>query len=119
MELNKFEILIGETSTSNHGHTVTSASVSGCAAEVSTAISTSSQNSVVSQESMQGAVLLVVGKNTAALAVLHDQVQSKILDEVVGVVGKGLAVERVKQSVTRSVSSSAASVGLATLAELL
>jgi len=34
-------------------------------------------------------------------------------------VGEGLAVEGVKQSMTGSISGSAASVGLATLAELL
>lgn len=119
VELDELEILVGETGTSNHGHTVTSASVRRCAAEVGSTITTSGQNSVVGKESVQGAVLLVVGEDTTALTILHDQIQGEVLDEVVGVVSERLAVKSVEKSVTGSISSSTASVGLATLAVLL
>jgi hypothetical protein len=68
---------------------------------------------------VQGTVLLIVGEDTAALAVLHDEIEGKVLDEVVGVVSEGLAVKRVEESVSGSVGSSAASVCLAALAVLL
>jgi hypothetical protein len=119
VELNELHILVGKTSTGDHGHTVTSASVSRGTREVSTSVTTSGQDGVLSAESVNGTILLVVGNDTLALAVLHDQVGGEVLDEVVGVVAEGLAVESVKKSVTGSVSGGATSVGLATLAELL
>lgn len=119
VELDELEILVGETGTGDHGHTVTSASVGGSAAEVGSAVTTGGEDSVVGEESVQSAVLLVVGEDTAALTVLHDQVEGEVLDEVVGLVAEGLAVEGVKEGVAGSVSGSTASVGLATLAVLL
>lgn len=64
VELHKLQILIGKTSTSNHCHTVTSASVSGCAREVGTTVTTGSEDSVVGAETVKGTVLLVVGDDT-------------------------------------------------------
>jgi hypothetical protein len=119
VELDELEILVGETGASNHGHTVTSAGVGRSAAEVGTAVATSSQDSVAGQEAVESAVLLVVRQDTAALAVLHDEVNGEVLDEVVGVVPEGLAVEGVKESVAGTVGSSTATVSLATLSELL
>lgn len=119
VELDKLEILVGETSTGNHGHTVTSASVSRRAAEVGTSVATGGEDGVVGEESVESAVLLVVGEDTTALAVLHNQVKGEVLDEVVGVVAQRLAVQGVQKGVAGSVGGGAASVGLATLAILL
>jgi hypothetical protein len=119
VELDELEILVGETGTGNHGHTVTGTGVGRCAGEVGSAVTTGSEDGVVSKESVQSAVLLVVGEDTAALAILHDQVEGEVLDEVVGLVAERLSVESVKKGVSGSVSGSAASVGLATLAVLL
>lgn len=116
VELDELEILVGETSASNHGHTVTSASVSRCAAEVGTSVTTGGENGVVGKESVEGTVFLVVGKDTTALTILHDEVKSEELDEVVGVVAQRLAIEGVQKSVAGSVSGSAAAVSLTTLA---
>ena len=118
MELDELEILVGETGTGNHGHTVTSASMGGSTGEVGSSVTTSGEDGVVGKESVQGTVLLVVGEDTAALAILHDQVEGEVFDEVVGLVAEGLAIEGVEEGVAGSVSSSAASVRLATLAEL-
>lgn len=119
MELDELEILVGETGAGNHGHTVTCAGVGGCAGEVGAAVTTGSQDGVLGDEPVDGAVLLVVGNDTLADAVLHDQISSEELDEVLGVVAQRLAVESVQESVAGTVSSSAAAVGLATLAVLL
>jgi hypothetical protein len=119
VELDELEILVGETGTGNHGHTVTGTGVGRCAGEVSSAVTTSGENGVVGKESVQSAVLLVVGEDTAALTILHDQVEGEVLDEVVGLVAERLAVKSVKKGVAGSVSGSTASVSLATLSVLL
>ena len=119
VELNELQILVRKTSTGDHGHTVTGTGVSRSTREVSTSVTTSGQDGVLSAETMDGTILLVVGNDTLALAVLHDQIGGEVLDEVVGVVAERLSVESVKKSVAGSVSGGAASVGLTTLAELL
>ena len=119
VELNELQILVRKTSTGDHSHTVTSASVSRGTREVSTSVTTSGQDGVLGAESVDGTVLLVVSNDTLALAVLHDQVGGEVLDEVVGVVAERLSVEGVKKGVSGSVSGGAASVGLTTLAVLL
>lgn len=138
VELNEFEILQGEAGSGDHGVTVTSASVGGGAREVGTAVTTSGKDGVVSSESVEGAVFLVIGHDTDTFAfVVHDEIKSEVLDEEVGVVTKRLLVSRttlvrskmcsqfdtytvegVKESVTSSVGGSSTSVGLTTLAEL-
>jgi hypothetical protein len=74
---------------------------------------------VVGLEAVQGTILLVVGNDTTALTVLHQQVESEVFDEVVGVVAERLSVKGVQKSVTSTVSGSGATVGLATFTELL
>ncbi len=119
VELDKLEILVGETGTGDHGHAVTCAGVGRGAAEVGTSVTASGKDCVVGQESVQSAVLLVVGEDTTALAILHNQVEGEVLDEVVGVVAQGLAVQGVEEGVAGSVGGGTASVSLATLAVLL
>lgn len=119
VELNELQILVRKTSTGDHGHTVTGTGVGRGTREVSTSVTTSGQDGVLSAETMDGTILLVVGNDTLALAVLHDQIGGEVLDEVVGVVAERLSVKSVKKSVAGSVSGGAASVGLTTLAELL
>ena len=72
VELDELQILVGKTRASNHSHTVTSAGVGRCAAEVGTSVATSGQYSVLGNESVDGSVFLVVCDNTLADAVLHD-----------------------------------------------
>ena len=53
---------------------------------------------------------------TNALSLVHDEVQSKVLDEVSGVEGERAAVERVEHRVTRSIGRAGAAIGLSALA---
>lgn len=119
VELNELQILVGETSTGNHGHTVTGTGVGRRAAEVGTAVTTGGEDSVLGKESVEGTVLLVVGQDTTALTIFHDQVEGEELNEVVGAVSQGLTVESVQEGVASSVSGGAASVCLTTLSVLL
>lgn len=55
------------------------------AASVHTSISTSSQKRLMWPETVQGPVLHVERDNTNTFAILHDQIEGKVLDEEVGV----------------------------------
>ena len=60
---------------------------------------------------MECAVFHVQSNDTHALAVLHDQVEGKVLDEEVGVVTQRLAVERVQVGITGTVNDGCTTVG--------
>ena len=88
------------------------------AGEVRATVATSSKNGLVRTEPVEGTVLHVERDDTNTLAVFHDQVKREVLNEEVGVVPEGLAIERVEEGVAGTVGSSSASVRLTTLAEL-
>lgn len=69
-------------------------------------------------EPMKGAILHVQSNYADALAVLHDEVERKVLDEEVGVMSERLAVQRMQQRVSSTIGSRSTTVGLATLAIL-
>ena len=54
----------------------------------------SGQDGVLGSEAMDGAILQVESHDTATLPSLHQQIQSKILNEIPAVVTKGLERER-------------------------
>ena len=96
VELHELEILERETGARDHGVTVTRASVCGRAGEVRASVTAGGEDGLVRTEAVQGAVLHVERDDTGALAILHDQIESEVLDEEVGVVAEGLAIERVQ-----------------------
>ena len=67
---------------------------------------------------MQRPVLHVDREYTDTLAVLHEQIERKVLDEEVCVVAQGLAVQGVEDGVTGPIRSSGAAIGLTALAEV-
>ena len=119
MELNEFKILQRKAGTRDHRVTVTGASMCTGAAEVRSSVPTRRENGLVRAEAVEGAVLEVEGDHTHTLAVLHDEIERKILDEEVGVVAEGLAVEGMEEGVTGTVGGGGATVRLTTLAVLL
>jgi hypothetical protein len=116
VELDKLEVLERETRSHDHRTTVTRASVRRSAGEVRPTVTARGKDGLVGPEAVQRSVLHVEGEDADALAVLHEQVERKVLDEEVGVVAERLAVECVKHSVARSVGGGGASVRLSTLA---
>ena len=87
-------------------------------AEVGTAITPGSQNSLVSTEAVEGSILHVQGDDANTFAILHDEVKSKIFNEEVSIVSERLSVECVQDGMSRSVRSSSATVSLTALAVL-
>jgi hypothetical protein len=138
VELNEFQVLKRQASTSNHSVTVTSASVSRGSAEVSTTVTlqannqirdlkhfsiynytyTSGQNNVVGSESVNGTVFEAHSHNTTAFTVLHNEIHSEVLDEESAVVLQGLTHHSVQEGVTSTISSGAATNGLTSLTEV-
>lgn len=118
MKLNELQILQWQTGTGDHGVTISRTGVCTRTTEVGAAITSGSQNSLVSTEAVEGSVLHVQGDDANAFAILHDEVKSKIFNEEVSIVFERLSVERVQDGVSRSVCSSSATVSLTALAVL-
>jgi hypothetical protein len=118
VELDELEVLEGKARARNHGVAVARACVRRRAAEVRATVPAGSEDSLVRAETVECAVLHVQRNHADALAVLHDEIESEVLDEEVGVVTERLAVEGVEEGVTCAVRGGSAAVGLATLAEL-
>ena len=86
MELNELQILQWQTSSGDHGVTIARAGVCTRATEVSASIASSSQDSLVSTETVEGTVLHIQGDDANALSALHDEVEGEVFDEEVCVV---------------------------------
>ena len=117
VELDELKILQRKAGTRDHGVSVTRARVCTRAAEVRSSVATGREDGLVRAETVEGAVLHVERNDTDTLAVLHDEVEGEVLDEEVGVVAEGLAVERVEEGVAGTVGRGGTTVSLATLAE--
>ena len=119
MELDELGILDREASSGDHTTTVTSAGVSGGAREVGSTVATSGDDGVVGLHSVDGTVSHVVAHDTTALATLHDEVESEVLDEEDAVVAESSTEQSMKHAVAGSVGDGAASIGLTTLTHVL
>mmetsp|Transcript_45256 Transcript_45256/g.61374 ORF Transcript_45256/g.61374 Transcript_45256/m.61374 type:complete len:297 (+) Transcript_45256:794-1684(+) len=119
VELNEFRILNGQVSTGNHTVTITSASMSGGAGEVSSTVTTGGHDSSVSAHSVDSTISHVVSHNTTAFSVFHKKVHSEVFDEEDAIITKSSSHQGMKHRVASSVSNSAASVSLTSLTEIL
>ena len=118
VELHELQVLERKPGTSNHCVTVTRARVSAGAAKVCASVSAGGEDGLVRAETMKRSVFHVKRYDTDAFAVLHDQIQSKVLNEEVRVVSKRLAVERMKESMTGTVGGGSTAVCLPALTKL-
>ena len=118
VELNKFRVLDWEASSGDHTTTVTSASVSTRARLVGATITTSSHDGVGGLHSVNGSVSHIVGHDTTALAIFHDEVHREVLNEEDAIITEGTSKECVQHGVSSTVSDSTASVSLSTLAKI-
>lgn len=116
MELHKLKILQRQTGPYNHSIAISRACVGTRTAEIRASVAAGRQYGFVRSEPMERAILHVERHNAHTFAVLHDEVKRKILDEEVGVVAEGLAVECVQEGVACAVGSRRAAVGLTALA---
>lgn len=81
MELNELHIRQWKASSCNHSSTVTSAGVGWGTGLISSSVSTSSQDSVQSSDSVNGTIGNWHDSDSSANSVVHDQVKSEILNE--------------------------------------
>ena len=116
VELDKLHVLEREARARDHGVAVARAGVRGRARKVGAAVAAGGEDGLVRAEAVQAAVLHVERHHADALALVHDEVERKVLDEEGGVVLERLAVQRVQDGVARAVGGRRAPVRLAVLA---
>lgn len=68
---------------------------------------------------MNGSIGHVVGHDSTALALVHDEIECEVLYEEDAVVAEGTTEEGVKHTVASSVGDGAATIGLTTSSEVL
>ncbi len=108
VELDEFHVLQRQTRAQHHGVAVARAGVRGGGGEIGAAIAAGRQNGLLGAEAVQGAVVEFPGGDASAGAVLiHDQVEHEILDEELGRMAQGLAVQRMQDGVTGAVGGGA------------
>ena len=62
-------------------------------AEVGSPISTSSQNGLVGSEPVKSTILHVQSDDSNAFTLVHDEIESEVLDKKVGVVSERLTIK--------------------------
>ena len=112
MELHELHVLVGEAGARHHGRAVAGARVRRRARKVGASVAARGDDRVVGAEAMDGAVLETERNDAHALALVHDEVESEVLDEEVRVVAQRLAVERVQERVARTIGDARATLGL-------
>jgi hypothetical protein len=115
MELHEFHILQRKSSADNHRIAISRAGVRTRATEVRPPIPSSRQHRLVCSESVKFSVFHVEGNDAQTFAILHDDVQSKIFDEKVGVVTERLTVEGEQKCMASTIRSSSTSIRLPAL----
>lgn len=118
VELHKLHVHVGESGSVEHGHSVSGTSVCRSTTLPGSAVTASGEHGVVASESVEATVFHAQSDDSLALAILHNQVQSKVLNKVSGIVEQGSTVESMEETVSGSIGDAAASMGLTTLAEL-
>src|SRR5258707_15701972 len=73
------------------------------ARKVDSTVAACRQNDGLCAEAMQRSIHQRPGNDAAALALHHNEVEHKILDEKLGTDPQGLPIERVDQSMSRSI----------------
>lgn len=74
--------------------------------------------SILSSKAMNRTILQTQCSYTSALSIFHDQIQCKVLNEVVAIIPQWLTIEGVQQRMAGSVSNTAAPMGLTSLSKL-
>lgn len=84
----------------------------------SAAVQESFSHCMVSSESVQKSGLQFPSQNPFAASSVHQQIESEILDEIVHVVTKTLAIKSVKHRVASTISNGTGSLSLSAFAKL-
>ena len=113
MELHEFHVLHRQSGTQHHAAAISCAGVRRSTREVRATVAARRENGLVTDESMHRAVGHVDGDHTAALTVLHDQVDGKVLDEELRFVSQRLLIQGMQHGVTGAIGRSAGALSRA------
>ena len=103
MKLHKLHVLHRQAGAHDHRAAIARAGMCRRAGEVGASVAAGRQDDLVGAEAMQSARGQVYGNDTAASAVLHDQVDSEVFDKKLGIVCQRLLIERMQHCVTRAI----------------
>ena len=117
VELDELHVLQGQAGAQHHGVAVAGAGMGRGAGKVGAAVTAGGKDDLVGAETVQGTVIHVERHQAAAGAIaVHDQVDGEILDEELGRIAQGLAIERVQDGVAGAVGGGAGALGSGALA---
>lgn len=88
VELYKFRVFDWESSPGDHTAAITSACVSTSAREVGSTVASSGNNSLIGLHSVDSSISHVIGHDSSALFILHEQVHGKVFHKEDAVVSK-------------------------------
>lgn len=118
MELYKFYIFQRQSSSHSHGGSISCASMSRCAGEVASSISTCSNNGLVCSHSVDSSISHIITHNTSTLITIHDEIKSKVFDKEDAIIAKSSPEKSVEHRVTSSICNSASPVSLTASTEI-
>src|SRR6202047_4399914 len=107
MKLHELHVLQWKAGAKDHTAPVTGAGMRGRAGEIDSAATACRQDDGLSTKPMQRSVHQRPRHDTAALAIDHDEIENEILEEKLSPISQRLPIQRVDQSMSRSIRSSA------------
>ncbi len=119
MELNEFHILQRQARAQHHAAAVAGAGMRAGRGVVGAAVAARREYHGLGAEAVDRTVVEAKRDHADAAAVLHDQVDRKVLDEEVGVVLQALLVQRVEHRMAGAVGRGAGPLGRRPLAHVL
>lgn len=118
MELHELQILARQASPRRHPAPVSGTSMRRRARKVRPSVTPRRQHRIRRLEPMQRPILEVEGDNAPTRTVIHEKIESEVLDEVVAIVFKRLSVQGVEEGVAGAVGDAAAPMRLPALSEV-
>src|SRR6185312_2259778 len=110
MELDELHVLEREAGAKHHRIAVAGLSVRAGAGEIDPAVAARRDHHRLATEAMDRAVVEAQGDDSAARAILHDQVEREIFDEEIRVVPEALRIERVEHRMAGAVGGGASAL---------
>jgi hypothetical protein len=118
VELNEFIVLLGQSGSHGHGIAVSGTGVGTSATEVSTSVSSSGKNGILGLDSVDGSIFHIERNDSnASTIVVHDQIQTEVLDEIGGIKGERTSVESVKHGMSSTIGGSSTTMSLSSLSK--
>jgi hypothetical protein len=119
MELHKFVILTGQSGPQRHGISIASTSVRRGTTEISPAISTSRQDSILGKDAMNCSIFHIERHDSDTSATgIHEQLQTKVFNKVGGIKGQRSSVQGMEHGMSGPIGRGGTPMRLSALAKM-